>query len=180
MRWFHYSAHGAGKLTGPAFSGSFIVDQKQLELPYGRYGSAAAGCGWIAVYNALQILGIDADMEKIRSDMEKLLFLGGWRATPFYVPALYFRHKGFRVRLTANRSQFSRQARKYPAGILFYLYHQKGKIFPSGHFAAFAPTSDGQCHFYNDIPGMSADIRSMKQFFEDRPAFFMVLTSFER
>ena len=94
MRWFHYSAHGAGKLNGPAFSGSFIVDQKQLELPYGRYGSAAAGCGWIAVYNALQILGIDADMEKIRSDMEKLLFLGGWRATPFYVPALYFRHKG--------------------------------------------------------------------------------------
>lgn len=167
-------------MTGPAFSGSFIIDQNRLDLPYGRYGSAAAGCGWIAVYNALQILGIDADMEKIRSGMEKWLFLGGWRATPFYVPALYLRHKGFRVRLTADRSRFSRQARKYPAGILFYLYHQKGKLFPSGHFTAFAPTDDGQCHFYNDICGMPADIRSMRQFLQDRPAFFMVLTSLEK
>lgn len=161
-------------------SDGLILDQNALDSPYGRQGSAAAGCGWVAVYNALRLLGIPADRETVRAQMERLLILGGWNGTPFYALALYLRQKGVRVRFTLHRSKFGRAARKSQAGIVFYLYHKKGRPFPIGHFAAFAPTADGRCHFYNDFPGKADDLRTMTQFRKDRPALFMLLMCLRR
>lgn len=157
-----------------AFSGGLIINQYKLDSRYGLHGSAAMGCGWVAVYNALRLLGVPANPETVRMSMEKSLLLGGFNGTPFYALVLYLRQRGYRVKLSLNRASFGRLARRHPAGILFYLYHKEGRLFPMGHFTAFAPTADGRCHFYNDIPGKPDDIRSMIQFRKERSAHFML------
>lgn len=166
--------------SAPGFDGPFIVDQNLLVSPYGRHGSAAMGCGWVAAYNALRILGVQADPETVRGEMEKLLLLGGINGTPFFTILVYFWRKGFRIKLSADRKRFGRLARKAPAGIVFYLYHREGRAFPMGHFAAYAPTPDGRCRFYNDIPGKTGDLRTMWQFRKDRPAYLMLLITLNR
>lgn len=162
------------------FSGDLIVDQNRLTSSYGRHGSAAMGCGWVAVYNALRLLDVSAEPETVRASLEKALPLGGWNGTPFYALALYFLRRGFRVHMSVNRAAFGRMARRYPAGILFYMYHKEGRLFPMGHFAALSPAPNGQCHFYNDIPGKLDDIRSMTRFRKDHPACFMLYMGLQK
>ena len=45
-----------------------IYNQKQIPKDQHRYGfrsSAATGCGWIATYNALQLMGYRTEIDKL-------------------------------------------------------------------------------------------------------------------
>ena len=45
-----------------------IYNQRQIPKDQHRYGfrsSAATGCGWIATYNALQIMGYRTDIDEL-------------------------------------------------------------------------------------------------------------------
>ena len=79
-------------------------DIPREELRYGFRSSAATGCGWIATYNALRLLGRRAKKEElIRYYERQLPLIHGNGGTSFWGPAAFFRHHGFRVTMEVRR-----------------------------------------------------------------------------
>ena len=76
-----------------------ICNQRALPdggLRYGLRRSADTGCGWIATYNALRILGKRAEKKSlIRYYERQLPLIHGNTGTSFWGPAVFFRQHGF-------------------------------------------------------------------------------------
>ena len=79
-----------------------IYNQRQIPREQWRYGlrsSAAVGCGWIATYNALRLLGYRTTPENlIRYYEGQLPLIHGNAGTSFWGPAVCFRQWGSRWR----------------------------------------------------------------------------------
>ena len=122
-----------------------IYNQTKIPKDQWRYGfrsSAATGCGWIAVYNALRLMGFRAKPEGLIRYFERQLpLIHGNLGTAIWGPALYFRKWGFPVKMTARRSRFDELARGSDACILFFRWRRGWRI--GAHFVALRPTPDG-------------------------------------
>ena len=122
-----------------------ILNQRDIpkeELRYGLRSSAATGCGWIATYNALRILGKRAKKEElIRYYERQLPLLHGNTGTSFWGPAAFFRHHGFRVDMELRRDRFDQLVEKSPVCILFYYWRRGMKL--GAHFVALHKTDRG-------------------------------------
>ena len=96
------------------------------ELRYGFRSSAATGCGWIATYNALRLMGYKTDIEElIRYYERQLPLLHGNTGTIFFAPAVFFKHHGFRTRLELRREKFDQVVEESRVCILFYYWRNK-------------------------------------------------------
>lgn len=77
----------------------FIYCQTDIPKEKWRYGfrsSAATGCGWIATYNALKLMGYEPSAEKlIRYYERQLPLIHGNTGTTILAPAIYFKQRGF-------------------------------------------------------------------------------------
>ena len=122
-----------------------ICNQRKIPKEQWRYGlrsSAAVGCGWIATYNALQIMGYRAKPEALIRYYEwQLPLIHGNAGTSFWGPAVRFRQWGFPVRLVVNREAFDAAAKKADACILFY--HWRKGLKMGAHFVALEHTPGG-------------------------------------
>ena len=146
------------------------------ELRYGFRSSAATGCGWIATYNALRILGKQVEKtELIRYYERQLPLLHGNTGTSFWGPAVFFKHHGFRVRTEVRRSRFDELAAESGACILFY-YWRKG-IKLGGHFVALHKTDRGFVGYntYSNSKGPDLYGPSLEEFLKQRGYFGCVL-----
>ena len=127
-----------------------IYSQRSIPKKQWRYGlrsSAATGCGWIATYNALQLMGYRAKPEElIRYYERQLPLIHGNAGTSFWGPALFFRHWGFPVKLTARRRDFDSLVEESDVCILFYRWYQKYRL--GAHFVALH-RQDGNVIGYN-------------------------------
>ena len=136
---------------------NMICNQKQIPKEQWRYGlrsSAATGCGWIATYNALRLLGKRAEPEElIRWYERQLPLLHGNTGTIFFGPAVFFRQHGFRTRLEARREKFDALVAESQACILFYYWRSKWKV--GAHFVALHKTDRG-IFGYNTYKNSSA------------------------
>ena len=152
-----------------------IYNQKKIPKEQWRYGfrsSAAVGCGWIATYNALRILGWKAEPEElIRYYERQLPLIHGNAGTSIWAPAVFFKQQGFPVEVTANRKKFDDAARNADVCILFYRWHSHWKL--GAHFVT-VECQDGIFVGYNtytnsfgpDVYGQSLDgfLRKKKYF----------------
>ena len=112
------------------------------EHPYGLRPSAKTGCGWIAVYNALRLLGYTTDIDDLIRYLLRLLpLIHGTFGTSFWAPALCFRNWGFPVKLVFNPRRYDRAAREADACVLFY--HWRRKLRFGAHFVALRHTPQG-------------------------------------
>ena len=115
-----------------------IYCQKDIPKEQWKYGlrsSAATGCGWICIYNALRIMGYSAQPEAIIKALEhQVPLIHGNLGTTILAPALYFKKRGFQVDWTAREDRFDEFAREYPVCILFYRWLGKWKY--GAHFVA--------------------------------------------
>lgn len=122
-----------------------IYNQKKIPKEQWRYGfrtSAATGCGWIATYNALRILGYDAQPQPlIRLFERQFPLVHGNCGTSLWGPALYFKKRGFPVKCTAIRSEFDAVAKESDVCILFYWWRSEKKM--GAHFVALQYTDAG-------------------------------------
>lgn len=127
-----------------------IYSQRSIPKKQWRYGlrsSAATGCGWIATYNALQLMGYRAKPEDlIRYYQRQLPLIHGNAGTSFWGPALFFRHFGFPVKVTMRRKDFDAVVKESDTCILFYRWHQKYRL--GAHFVALHK-EDGSIIGYN-------------------------------
>ena len=115
-----------------------IYNQHDIPREQWRYGlrtSAATGCGWIAVYNALRLMNYRADPEDLICYFEhQLPLIHGNAGTSIPGPAVFFMQKGFPVEMTAKRDKFDDLAKNSDVCILFYRWRKKWKL--GAHFVA--------------------------------------------
>ncbi len=113
-----------------------IYNQRKIPKDRWRYGfrsSAATGCGWIAVYNALRIMNYRAAPEELIRYFERgLPLVHGNAGTTIPAPALFFLHHGFPVKMSAKRAEFDRLARESDVSIVFYRWRKGWKL--GAHF----------------------------------------------
>ena len=115
-----------------------IYNQNGIPREQYRYGlrsSAAVGCGWIATYNALALMGYQTDIpELIRYYERQLPVIHGNAGTSFWAPVPLFRKWGFPLKTSLRPSEFDALAREADACILFYRWREKWKL--GAHFVA--------------------------------------------
>ena len=157
----------------------FIYCQKDIPKDKWRYGlrsSAATGCGWIATYNALKIMGYTAKPEKLIEYYKKQLpVINGNMGTFIMGPALFFKKFGFGVKVTANKKEFDFMAEPSSACILFYWWKEKHKI--GSHLVAFHHTDNGFIGYntYNNSKTADRYGNSIEEFLKQRGYFAPVL-----
>lgn len=122
-----------------------IYNQRDIPKEQWRYGlrsSAAVGCGWIATYNALRLLGHPAEPEEIiRSYERQIPLIHGNTGTMLFAPALFFKQRGFPVELVLAREKFDDAAKSADVCILFYRWTGKWKL--GAHFVALRHEAGG-------------------------------------
>lgn len=113
-----------------------IYNQRDIPKEQWRYGfrsSAATGCGWIATYNALRLLGYRAEPEDlIRYYERQLPLVHGNAGTSFWGPAVCFRQWGFPVEVTLKREDFDRAASAADVCVLFFRWRRGARL--GAHF----------------------------------------------
>ena len=122
-----------------------IYNQRQIPRDQYRYGlrpSADTGCGWIATYNALRLMGYRTDIhELIRYYLWQLPLIHGTAGTSFWGPAVCFRKWGFPVRLVMGTSRLDEAAREADVCVLFYRW--RAGIRLGAHFVALHHKENG-------------------------------------
>ena len=145
---------------------------------YGFRSSAATGCGWIASFNALKLMGYEAKPEDlIRYYERQLPLIHGNFGTTILAPAVLFRRMGFRVRVCPWRRQMDAAAKAADVNILFYRWH-RGWRFGS-HFVTLRY---GEGRFtgyntYNNSRGPDDYGASLQGFLRERRYYNPVLIS---
>ena len=103
---------------------NFIYCQNDIPRNHLRYGlrsSAATGCGWIAVYNILQMYGLDCSPAQIIYELEHNVPVFNGNIGSFLMsPAWVLRRYGFKVTFTTKRNQMDKLAQETESGILYY------------------------------------------------------------
>ena len=156
-------------------------DVPKEQWRYGLRSTAATGCGWIATYNALRILGEEAEPEAlIRFYQRQLPLIHGNLGTTILAPAFYFQKKGYRVDWTARYERFDEMAKKSDACVLFYRWHKKWKL--GAHFVALHHTDSGFLGYntYTNSKGPDRYGESLEAFLRGRRYFGAVLIGIGR
>ena len=161
----------------------FIFCQRDIPKEQWRYGfrsSAATGCGWIATYNALRLMGYRAEPEElIRYYEHQLPLIHGNAGTSFWGPAVCFRNWGFPVQIILDRNRFDEEAARADACILFYRWHNKVKL--GAHFVALHHTEKGFVGYntYRNSEGPDYYGESLNGFLKQRKYFGCVLITIQ-
>lgn len=153
----------------------------QTEIPKGqwRYGfrsSAATGCGWIATYNALKLMGYTAKPEDlIRYYQRQLPLIHGNAGTMFWGPALCFQQWGFPVKVRAGRKGLDQLVEESDICILFYRWRKGIKM--GAHFVALQKTQDGILGYntYKTSKGPDTYGTSLESFLKEKKYFCPIL-----
>lgn len=154
---------------------TLIYNQRDIPRDVHRYGlrsSAEVGCGWVATYNALQLLGYRTDIEAlIRYYERQLPLIHGNAGTSFWGPAVCFRQWGFPVETCASRRRFDDLARAADVCVLFYRW-RKG-LHLEAHFVALEHTDRGFMGYntYRNSTGPDFYGESLDGFLEERGYF---------
>ena len=156
-----------------------IYNQKEIPKDQWRYGfrsSADTGCGWIATYNALRLLGYRAKPEDlIRYYERQLPLIHGNAGTSFWGPGVCFRQWGFPVKTVLDRRKFDTEAKNADACVLFYWWRQGFRV--GRHFVALEHRDGGFVGYntYSNSHGPDAYGESLEAFLDKRGYFGAVL-----
>ena len=160
-----------------------IYNQKEIPENQWRYGlrsSAKTGCGWIATYNALQLLGYDAKIPDLIDYYEhQLPLIHGNLGTSFWGPAQCFQHWGFPAKLHFHREEFDEAAKAAPVSIVFFRWRKGWKL--GAHFAAVRYNGSQFVGFNTFSSSRSPDLYgpSLEKFLERHHYFGCILTTIQ-
>lgn len=122
-----------------------IYNQRQIPKEKWRYGfrsSAATGCGWIATYNALHLMGYHAEPEDLIEYYQRQFpLVHGNTGTSVWGPEVCFKQWGFPVTFETRRSCFDSAAEQADVCILFYHWRKDWKL--GAHFITVKKTPEG-------------------------------------
>ena len=158
----------------------FIYCQRDIPKDKWRYGfrsSAATGCGWIATYNALRLMGYDnVKPESLIHFYERQLpLIHGNTGTFILAPAIFFKRHGFKVKCTLKRGSFDELAKMSDVCILYFWWRRKWKL--GAHFVAVQSTDKGFVGYntYRTSKGPDQYGESLDAFLKKKKYFGAVL-----
>lgn len=152
-----------------------IYNQRDIPRDVYRYGlrpSAQVGCGWVATYNALCLLGYRTDIPAlIRYFTWQLPLIHGNAGTSFWGPLLCFRKWGFSVKATTSRRRFDALAKEAGACVLFYRWRRGCRL--GAHFVAVEHTPQGFVGYntYRNSTGPDQYGDSLADFLQEKGYF---------
>ena len=156
-----------------------IYCQKDIPREQWRYGlrtSAATGCGWIATYNALRLMGYWAEPENLIKMYQRMFpVVHGNAGTAILAPALAFRRWGFPVQVVIDRKKYDEVAKAGDVCIVFYYWRKKWKV--GAHFVT-VQNKNGRFtgyNTYNNSKGPDDWTESIEGFLKKRKYFGTVL-----
>lgn len=156
-----------------------IYNQNHIPREQWRYGfrsSAATGCGWIATYNALHLMGYHAEPESLIRMYEKMLpLVHGNTGTNALAPALCFKMWGFPVELVVRREKFDEAAKQADVCVLFYHWKREWKL--GAHFVALHHRENGFVGYntFKNSTGPDWYGESLSEWVKERKYFGAVL-----
>lgn len=156
-----------------------IYCQRDIPKNQWRYGfrsSAATGCGWIAAYNALRLMGYSPEPVPLITAFERQLpLIHGNAGTTILAPAVFFMRRGFSVRYLSRLDRFDEVARESDVCILFYHWRNKWKF--GAHFVALQHTIEGFVGYntYRNSKGPDVYGHSLSEFIKKKKYFGAVL-----
>lgn len=156
-----------------------IYCQRDIPKQQWRYGfrsSAATGCGWIATYNALRLMGYHPDPEKLIKIFERQFpLVHGNAGTMILAPAMFLKRRGFQVEYLSRHDRFDAVAKQSDVCILYYHWHQKWKL--GAHFVAVRHTPEGFVGYntYRNSKGPDWYGESLERFLKRNKYFGAVL-----
>ena len=156
-----------------------IYNQHSIPKEKWRYGlrsSAATGCGWIATYNALRLMGYKTDIEAlIRYYAFQLPLVHGNAGTSFWGPALCFRNWGFPLEVCVDPKKFDALVEASQVCILFYRWRKDWKL--GAHFVALHKTGNTVTGYntFRTSSGPDPYGSSLETFIQERKWFGCVL-----
>ena len=156
-----------------------IYNQNHIPRDEHRYGfrsSAATGCGWVATYNALQLMGYQTDIDELIRYYEwQLPLIHGNAGTSFWSPAVCFRKWGFPMEIILDRKKFDEAAKTADACVLFYRWRRGTKL--GAHFVALHHTENGFVGYntYRNSTGPDGYGESLDGFLQKKKYFGCVL-----
>lgn len=160
-----------------------IYNQYKIPKEQWRYGlraSADVGCGWIATYNALRLMGYRAEPEELIRYFERQLpIIHGNLGTNILGPAVCVKQMGLPTKVIAQRKRFDQAAKDAKACILFYRWKKQWKI--GAHFVALQ-YKDGVFVGYNTYKNsIGPDVygESLERFLKNRKYFGAVLIAID-
>lgn len=143
-----------------------IYNQNHIPKNKWRYGfrsSAATGCGWIATYNALKLLGKSETPQNLIDYYEhQLPLINGNFGTQFWGPYAYFKRHGFETKLVMNPEKFD----EYAEDVNILFYHWRSGIKLGAHFVCIQRTEKGFVSYntYKNSTGPANIGQSIKDF----------------
>lgn len=162
----------------------YIYNQTKIPAEQWRYGfrtSAATGCGWIATYNALHLLGYHSEPEDlIHYYQRQLPLIHGNAGTTIYAPAICFRQWDFPVKIFHVPRKFDAAAKEADACIMYYRWRKKWKL--GAHFVALHHTEKGFVGYNTYTTSTGADLygASLSDFLKVKKYFGAVLICISR
>ena len=157
----------------------FIYCQNDIPKNKWRYGfrsSAVTGCGWIATYNALLVLGKYVVPEKIIRFYERQFpLINGNTGTFLFSPFIFFKRHGYDVKCTALSSHFDKIVEDSEVCILYYWWREKWRF--GAHFVALHKTDQEVVGYntYRTSKGVDTYGNSLEKFLKKRKYFGAVL-----
>lgn len=156
-----------------------IYNQRDIPKDQWRYGfrtSAATGCGWIATYNAMRLMGYRVDIEELITWYERNLpLVNGNAGTILWAPVVRFRKWGFQTEVLLDPRKFDDAAKSADVCVLFYRWHRKLKL--GAHFVALRHTETGFVGYntFKSSTGPDSYGNSLAEFLKKRKYFGAVL-----
>lgn len=133
----------------------YIINQtKMASVVRGDFKTDYNGCGWIAVYNLLKLLGKPVHYKKVIDTIGSDLPLDGLFGTG--VPRIMKALEALGVRACKHLNKPG------TVGIIMYC-HKKGC-----HYIAYQRLENGRLHLYNDVQGKEDDIITWEEFQKKR------------
>lgn len=160
-----------------------IINQRKIPKKKWRYGfrsSAATGCGWIATYNALQLLGYDVQPRKlIRYYVWMLPFLNGNFGTAFWCLPVFFKIHGFHIKVSFRKKKFDEMVRSADVCALTYSWRRKWKY--GAHYVTLQQKGDQVIGYNTYTNSTGADVygESLTEFLKKRKYFWPMLIAIE-
>lgn len=158
-----------------------IYNQRDVPRRYGLRSSAATGCGWVATWNALRLLGCRTDLDELIRYYEwQLPLIHGNFGTSLWGPAVCFHNWGFPVKMTAKRKDFDKAAKEADACILFYRWRKGLKL--GAHFVALHYNGKGFVGYntFKNSTGPDLYGESLDEFLTKHGYFGAVLTTIRK
>lgn len=162
-----------------SFMNDLIYNQNHIPKDEHRYGlrpSAQVGCGWVATYNALRLMGYRTDIDRLIRYYEwQLPLIHGNAGTSFWGPLVCLRNWGFPAEPVLDRRKFDAMARAADVCILFYRWRKGAKL--GVHFVALHHTPKGFVGYntYRNSTGPDAYGESLDGFLKKKGFFGCVL-----